>query len=176
MVSIIKLVCYCISLNLLLPDDNAGGGPPSYVGAFVSPAARHPILNNISVKKTRTPPLIVLHSTLDKVDNTIAANNNEKNSFSPDPDPNDEDEDTSDAVNVVLVTGFESFNRDLYEEAGRLLPPECKVNLKGTLFCSDIWNTVEMMEDIFMICPYLVPVVVFAICLNFTRSNQMNIP
>ena len=34
------------------------------------------------------------------------------------------------AVNVVLITGFESFNRDLYEEAGRLLPPECKINLK----------------------------------------------
>jgi len=33
-------------------------------------------------------------------------------------------------VNVVLITGFESFNRDLYEEAGRLLPPECKINLK----------------------------------------------
>ena len=29
-----------------------------------------------------------------------------------------------DSVNVVLITGFESFNRDLYEEAGRLLPPE----------------------------------------------------
>jgi len=35
-----------------------------------------------------------------------------------------------DSVNVVLITGFESFNRDLYEEAGRLLPPECKINLK----------------------------------------------
>lgn len=34
------------------------------------------------------------------------------------------------AVNVVLITGFESFNRDLYEEAGRLLPPECKINLE----------------------------------------------
>jgi len=33
-------------------------------------------------------------------------------------------------VNVVLITGFESFNRDLYEEAGRLLPTECKINLE----------------------------------------------
>eukprot|EP00804_Cyclotella_cryptica_P016326 CCRYP_009901-RA/>CCRYP_009901-RA protein AED:0.09 eAED:0.09 QI:132/1/1/1/0.94/0.88/18/1271/1454 len=41
-----------------------------------------------------------------------------------------EDEVDADAVNVVLVTGFESFNRDLYEKAGALLPPECKINLK----------------------------------------------
>lgn len=34
-------------------------------------------------------------------------------------------------VNIVLVTGFESFNRDLYKEAGRLLPKEFHVNLKG---------------------------------------------
>ncbi len=41
-------------------------------------------------------------------------------------------ENDSDAVNVVLVTGFESFNRDLYEQAGALLPVECKLNLQGT--------------------------------------------
>ena len=40
-----------------------------------------------------------------------------------------------DAVNVVLVTGFESFNRDLYEEAGRMLPKECEINLKGVFHC-----------------------------------------
>jgi hypothetical protein len=34
-------------------------------------------------------------------------------------------------VNIVLVTGFESFNRDLYEKAGGLLPKEFGVNLKG---------------------------------------------
>ncbi|KAL7468553.1 hypothetical protein ACHAXS_008781 [Conticribra weissflogii] len=39
-------------------------------------------------------------------------------------------ENDSDAVNVVLVTGFESFNRDLYEQAGALLPVECKLNLQ----------------------------------------------
>ena len=43
--------------------------------------------------------------------------------------------DDSDTVNVVLVTGFESFNRDLYEKAGALLPPECKINLQGNVFC-----------------------------------------
>lgn len=34
-------------------------------------------------------------------------------------------------VNIVLVTGFESFNRDMYKEAGMLLPKEFGVNLKG---------------------------------------------
>ena len=34
-------------------------------------------------------------------------------------------------VGIVLVTGFESFNRDLYEKAGKLLPEEFGVNLKG---------------------------------------------
>lgn len=34
-------------------------------------------------------------------------------------------------VNIVLVTGFESFNRDLYEKAGESLPKEFGVNLKG---------------------------------------------
>ena len=43
--------------------------------------------------------------------------------------------DDDDAVNVVLVTGFESFNRDLYEEAGRMLPKECEINLKGVFHC-----------------------------------------
>ena len=42
-------------------------------------------------------------------------------------------EDDGDSVNVVLVTGFESFNRDLYEKAGALLPSECKINLKGAV-------------------------------------------
>jgi len=41
------------------------------------------------------------------------------------------------SVNVVLVTGFESFNRELYEEAGKLLPKELNVNLQG-MFCRDI--------------------------------------
>jgi hypothetical protein len=36
-----------------------------------------------------------------------------------------------DRVNIVLVTGFESFNRDLYERAGWLLPREMGVNLQG---------------------------------------------
>jgi len=39
-------------------------------------------------------------------------------------------DDNENGVNVVLVTGFESFNRELYEEAGRLLPKECKINLQ----------------------------------------------
>jgi hypothetical protein len=35
-------------------------------------------------------------------------------------------------VRLVLVTGFESFNRDLYEKAGALLPPECRIHLDGS--------------------------------------------
>lgn len=45
-----------------------------------------------------------------------------------------------DAVNVVLVTGFESFNRDLYEEAGRMLPKECEISLKGVFHCSFLFD------------------------------------
>ena len=52
-----------------------------------------------------------------------------KKSSSPNSNNGDKSEDGG--VNVVLVTGFESFNRDLYTEAGKLLPEECKVNLKG---------------------------------------------
>lgn len=49
-------------------------------------------------------------------------------------------------VNVVLITGFESFNRYLYEEAGRLLPPECKVNLK-VFADSDIQNKPKQFAE-----------------------------
>eukprot|EP00956_Cyclotella_meneghiniana_P034007 scaffold100848_cov37-Cyclotella_meneghiniana.AAC.2 len=41
-----------------------------------------------------------------------------------------QDEKPAGQVNIVLVTGFESFNRDLYKEAGKLLPRELDVNLK----------------------------------------------
>ena len=42
-----------------------------------------------------------------------------------------QDEKPLEQVNIVLVTGFESFNRDLYKEAGKLLPRELDVNLRG---------------------------------------------
>ena len=42
-------------------------------------------------------------------------------------------------VNIVLVTGFESFNRDLYIQAGQLLPRELVDNVRLTVFAdSDI--------------------------------------
>ena len=42
-------------------------------------------------------------------------------------------------VNVVLVTGFESFNRDLYRKAGQLLPLELVDNVRLHVFAdSDI--------------------------------------
>lgn len=53
-----------------------------------------------------------------------------------------QDEKPAGQVNIVLVTGFESFNRDLYKEAGKLLPRELDVNLKGRCshFTFDIMN------------------------------------
>ena len=45
-----------------------------------------------------------------------------------------QEEDNENQVNIVLVTGFESFNRDLYEKAGKLLPEEFGVNLKGACY------------------------------------------
>ena len=39
-------------------------------------------------------------------------------------DHNNADREDEAVVNVVLVTGFESFNRDLYRKAGQLLPPQ----------------------------------------------------
>ncbi|KAL7541039.1 hypothetical protein ACHAXR_010578, partial [Thalassiosira sp. AJA248-18] len=72
---------------------------------------------------------LLLSSTLVKEADVTTTNNNnsdDENSSSPNVDKNED----NGAVNVVLVTGFESFNRELYEEAGRLLPTECKINLK----------------------------------------------
>ena len=63
---------------------------------------------------------------------TTATTNRDNEEFSLLAIDTDNDND-ADTVDVVLVTGFESFNRDLYEEAGRLLSPECKVNLKGMI-------------------------------------------
>lgn len=43
---------------------------------------------------------------------------------------NKDDKDDTTTVNVVLTTGFESFNRDLYQKAGKLLPPQLNINLQ----------------------------------------------
>ena len=63
-----------------------------------------------------------------------------------------------DAVNVVLVTGFESFNRDLYEEAGRMLPKECEINLKGVsslLFSCCFLVRIIVLAHLFFFCSSL---------------------
>lgn len=75
--------------------------------------------------------LTSLSSTLTKEADIISANagdDDEEEGVLLPSEPKD------DRINVVLVTGFESFNRELYYEAGRLLPPECKINLKGMRF------------------------------------------
>jgi len=117
MALIIKLVCL---LPHLLPSE-----PTSFVGAF-SPSALPARITASQLGIRRRTPFILQSSTLSREADVTAINNADDdgdNSSSPD---NGDD----DAVNVVLVTGFESFNRQLYEEAGRLLPPECKINLK----------------------------------------------
>mmetsp|Transcript_33214 Transcript_33214/g.67944 ORF Transcript_33214/g.67944 Transcript_33214/m.67944 type:complete len:1449 (+) Transcript_33214:144-4490(+) len=58
------------------------------------------------------------------------------------------EDDRSDSVNVVLVTGFESFNRDLYEQAGAIVPVECKLNLQ-VFADSDIRTTNEGINENF---------------------------
>ncbi|KAL7508774.1 hypothetical protein ACHAXN_005850 [Cyclotella atomus] len=50
-------------------------------------------------------------------------------------------------VNIVLVTGFESFNRDLYEKAGESLPKEFGVNLK-VFADSDIRSSPEFSSAV----------------------------
>ena len=82
-----------------------------------------------------TPSCITaLQSTISK-DEAELINIQDENSTSTfkkssSPNSNNGDKSEDGGVNVVLVTGFESFNRDLYTEAGKL-PEECKVNLKG---------------------------------------------
>jgi hypothetical protein len=85
-----------------------------------------------------TPSCITaLQSTISKEEagliNIQDENSTSSSTFKKSSSPNSNNGNKSEdgGVNVVLVTGFESFNRDLYTEAGKLLPEECKINLKG---------------------------------------------
>ena len=70
-------------------------------------------------------------------------------SFNDDDNKDDDDEietnpaenspNNPNTVNIVLTTGFESFNRDLYQRAGQLLPPPLSQNIHLQVFAdSDI--------------------------------------
>jgi magnesium chelatase subunit H len=92
----------------------------------------------LQTRSSRSRTIIEIHSTLspettDNVVTTTSSINNalgeDKSSRNNNKGKRDDDDDTA-AVNVVLTTGFESFNRDLYQKAGQLLPPQLNVNLQ----------------------------------------------
>ena len=80
-------------------------------------------------------------------ENSTSPSNTFKKSSSPNSNNGNKSQDGG--VNVVLVTGFESFNRDLYTEAGKLLPEECKVNLKGMCLFEVTWAPIHIRLQCF---------------------------
>jgi hypothetical protein len=80
------------------------------------------LINLASIHAFTTTPFLP-HTTFSKSSISYTALSEED----VDLHPNEQ----QDRVNIVLVTGFESFNRDLYERAGWLLPHEMGVNLQG---------------------------------------------
>ena len=99
---------------------------------------------SFSRRALSTPPFISLRSTISKEEDTAVVTTNEDGNDENSTPPvtpistngntikNTDINDDNSIVNVVLVTGFESFNRELYTEAGKSLPPELrnKINLK----------------------------------------------
>lgn len=137
-----------IKFACLLTSILSNQAPSPFVGAF-SPALHDSIIGiagpagepTLFPKGSRRragdnkswlslPSTLIKEVDVTSANNADDDNNNDDVEFSPTPPKNNNKDDDA-TVNVVLVTGFESFNRDLYEEAGRLLPPECKINLKG---------------------------------------------
>ena len=164
--SITKLLTLlCLMLASFMT--NNAFSPVPYTNNRIRSSSRHQQRLTIEIPPRRAPPFVVLSSTLanNELNDTaiidVDASNNknivddreeEISSLpkAPIQDNNsgrDENENGSGdvVVNVVLVTGFESFNRDLYEEAGRLLPPECKVNLKGKYYTNIIFTCIEFV-------------------------------
>ncbi len=80
-------------------------------------------------QKIRSSEIFRHHSTLSPETTDAAVTKSFNNALGEDTNGNKDDKDDT-TVNVVLTTGFESFNRDLYQKAGKLLPPQLNINLQ----------------------------------------------
>ena len=88
--------------------------------------------------RKRRIPISRLHSTLTPETEAVTTSFNDDDDNDIEHD-NDNDDGNKDTVNIVLTTGFESFNRDLYQKAGQLLPPQLSSRIHLQVFCdSDI--------------------------------------
>ena len=87
----------------------------------------------------RTPINSRLYSTVTpETEAATTAFNNDNN----DEEEDDSDDDDESTVNIVLTTGFESFNRNLYQTAGQHLPPPLSSHLNLQVFAdSDIQSS-----------------------------------
>jgi len=93
--------------------------------------------------RKRRIPISRLHSTLTPETEAVTTsfNYDDDNGIEHD---NDNDDGGEDTVNIVLTTGFESFNRDLYQKAGQLLPPPLSSHIHLQVFAdSDIRSSSE---------------------------------
>eukprot|EP00984_Skeletonema_dohrnii_P026418 scaffold15775_cov74-Skeletonema_dohrnii-CCMP3373.AAC.2 len=93
--------------------------------------------------RQRRIPISRLHSTLTPETEAITTSFNDDDNDDDDDDDiehdNGKDDGNKDTVNIVLTTGFESFNRDLYQKAGQLLPPPLSSHIQLQVFSdSDI--------------------------------------
>lgn len=157
---ILLLLSFLLHTDLILHLFNCGLAS-FVVDAFFTPNVLNRRINAVTITSIlkqqphnrrllaadSTPSCITaLQSTISKEEEAALINIQDENSTSsstlkksssPNSDTGNKREDGG--VNVVLVTGFESFNRDLYTEAGKLLPEECKINLTGMCLVQVKW-------------------------------------
>ena len=99
-------------------------------------------------RSLHTPPLLFdspLYSTVTPEADAISSSfNNNDDDENNDESQNHNANKQNDTINIVLTTGFESFNRDLYQKAGQLLPSPLLSNINLQVFAdSDIRTQTE---------------------------------